>query len=130
MDHCAQRGATLHSDGEGTTVSVGRRGEQCAVDYLVGRGWRIVERNWYCRHSELDIIAEDPNEELVFVEVKYRRSVAHGSGTEAVTAAKLKRMRIAAATWLSEYSRGDSVIRFDVIDVGPDGVRAHLEGVE
>ena len=112
-----------------STVGVGRQGENLAGEYLVNQGWRIVERNWHCRFAELDIIALDPAGEMVFVEVKYRRDTAHGTGVEAVTQTKLRRMRLAAGKWLAEQQRGVDVVRFDVIDVGPAGVREHVVGV-
>ena len=112
-----------------STVGVGRQGENLAGEYLVNQGWRIVERNWHCRFAELDIIALDPAGEMVFVEVKYRKDTAHGTGVEAVTQTKLRRMRLAAGKWLAEQHRGVDVVRFDVIDVGPAGVREHVVGV-
>lgn len=112
-----------------STVRVGRRGEALAGEYLVERGWQIVERNWHCRFAEVDIIAVDPGGELVFVEVKYRTSTSHGTGVEAVTPAKLRRMRLAAGKWLADRRRNVDVVRFDVIDVGPAGLREHLVGV-
>lgn len=112
-----------------STVGVGRQGENLAGEYLVNQGWRIVERNWHCRFAELDIIALDPAGEMVFVEVKYRKDTVHGTGVEAVTQTKLRRMRLAAGKWLAEQQRGVDVVRFDVIDVGPAGVREHVVGV-
>ncbi|CAQ04773.1 YraN family protein [Corynebacterium urealyticum] len=112
-----------------STVGVGRQGENLAGEYLVNQGWRIVERNWHCRFAELDIIALDPAGEMVFVEVKYRKDTVHGTGVEAVTQTKLRRMRLAAGKWLAEQQRGVDVVRFDVIDVGPGGVREHVMGV-
>lgn len=112
-----------------STVGVGRQGEALAGEFLVNQGWTIVERNWHCRFAELDIIALDPAGEMVFVEVKYRKDTAHGTGVEAVTQTKLRRMRLAAGKWLAEQQRGVDVVRFDIIDVGPAGVREHVVGV-
>lgn len=112
-----------------STVGVGRHGEALAGEYLANNGWTIVERNWHCRFAELDIIALDPAGEMVFVEVKYRKDTTHGTGVEAVTPTKLRRMRLAAGKWLAEQQRGVDVVRFDVIDVGPAGVREHVVGV-
>ncbi len=54
---------------------VGLLGENTAVRFLRLQGWRIVERNWRMGRYELDIVARD-GEELVFVEVKTRKSYA------------------------------------------------------
>src|SRR5699024_4616318 len=69
-----------------------------------------------------------PAGEMVFVEGKYRKDTTHGTGVEAVTPTKLRRMRLAAGKWLTEQQRGVDVVRFDVIDVGPAGVREHAVG--
>ena len=64
---------------------------------------RILARNWRCRYGELDVIATDPSgRTLVFVEVKTRTGDGFGGLPEAVTAAKVKRIRRLAALWLAE----------------------------
>jgi putative endonuclease len=49
---------------------VGRVGEAIAVEYLKKQGWRIVERNHWQTFGELDIVCQDLEQTLVFVEVK------------------------------------------------------------
>ncbi len=51
--------------------NVGKWGENLAVEYLYGKGYAIVERNWHCNKYEIDIIAMFRNR-IVFVEVKTR----------------------------------------------------------
>ena len=51
---------------------VGGQKETLAVLFLEKQGFRILDRNYYTRHGELDIVAMD-GEYLVFAEVKYRR---------------------------------------------------------
>ena len=51
---------------------LGKLGEQLARDFLIAKGYQILEQNWSCGHKEIDIIAMDGNE-LVIVEVKTRR---------------------------------------------------------
>ena len=48
--------------------SFGERGEVIAWDYLMRRGYRIVEKNYRCKLGEIDIIAEK-NNRLAFIEV-------------------------------------------------------------
>lgn len=52
---------------------VGRIGEDIAVEYLKNQGYRIVERNHRQTFGELDIVCQDPDRTLVFVEVKTMR---------------------------------------------------------
>lgn len=117
-----------------TTTSQGRNGEEMAWQHLQDQGWILLDRNWHCRYSEIDLVCSDPQGELVVVEVKYRQSTQWGGGIEAVTKEKLRRLRLAASLWLSAHNRDENsrewIVRFDVIDVGPDGVRKHLQGVE
>ena len=54
-------------------IQRGRRGEEEAAGFLLGKGYSILERNWRYGHREIDIIAADRGM-IVFVEVKYRRS--------------------------------------------------------
>jgi len=36
---------------------LGKKGEQIAVDYLIKKGYKILERNWRFQKAEIDIIA-------------------------------------------------------------------------
>jgi putative endonuclease len=96
------------------THELGRHGEQLAVDYLRAAGFKILERNWYCPEGEIDILARD-GPVLVVVEVKTRSGRSHGTAFEAVTAAKLARLRTLAAKWLSDQPEWFSAIRIDVV---------------
>ncbi len=60
---------------------LGRWGEDLAAEFLEGKGYRIVDRNWKCRFGELDLVAEGGGF-LCFVEVKLRRlePLRHGGG--------------------------------------------------
>lgn len=52
---------------------LGKNGENLAVNFLEGKGYQIIARNWRCGSNELDIVALD-GDTLVFVEVKTRHS--------------------------------------------------------
>ncbi|MEU8250359.1 YraN family protein [Nonomuraea sp. NPDC048916] len=93
---------------------LGKHGEQLAVDYLKSEGMTIIERNWRCRHGEIDIIAED-GPTLVVVEVKTRSGRSHGTALESVQPVKLARLRLLAAKWLTGQPRAFPAVRVDVI---------------
>ena len=95
---------------------LGRDGEEIAVVYLQAAGLQVLERNWRCRWGEIDIVALD-GDCLVVCEVKTRRSVAAGGPLEAVTPAKLGRLRRLTAAWLAAQDRHFPQIRIDVIGV-------------
>ncbi|GAB2963492.1 YraN family protein [Nonomuraea fastidiosa] len=95
---------------------LGKRGEHLAAAYLKSQGMLVLERNWRCRHGEIDIIAEE-GRTLVVAEVKTRSSRSHGSALESVSRVKLARLRMLAAMWLAGQSRSYESVRVDVIAV-------------
>ena len=96
--------------------------EERVADYLSLQGYVILEMNYRTRYSEIDVIAQD-KEELVFIEVKYRKTKHSGDPLEAVTAGKIKRIRNAALYYLRDngYSIDRTNIRFDAIGISGDG---------
>lgn len=70
------------------TYDVGRKGEKIAIDYLIKQKYIILERNFYTRFSEIDIIAKK-NETYYFIEVKTRTGIEKGKPYEAVDKRKL-----------------------------------------
>lgn len=99
-----------------TAAALGSGGERAAADFLLGRGYHILERNFRCRGGEVDLIALDGGV-LVFIEVKVRRTLSRGAPIEAVTAIKQARVRRAAQEYLTFCGRIFQRIRFDVISV-------------
>jgi putative endonuclease len=93
---------------------LGREGEQAAVDYLTGQGFRILDRNWRCAEGEIDIVAADKRC-LVVCEVKTRSGTRYGTPLEAVGRAKRARLRRLAAQWLNAHGIRFGEIRIDVI---------------
>ena len=93
----------------------GKLGEELAVDYLTGKGYEILERNWRNIHKEIDIIAKD-GKFLVIVEVKTRQTDEYGEPDVAVTRKK-QRMLIAAANAYITRKGLDMETRFDIISI-------------
>ncbi|HEY5515801.1 MAG TPA: YraN family protein [Pengzhenrongella sp.] len=96
--------------------AVGRYGETVAARYLLGEGWRVLDRNWRGPDGELDIVALHADA-LVVVEVKTRRGLGYGHPAEAVTPRKLARLRRLTAQWLAAHDVHPRSIRIDVIAV-------------
>jgi putative endonuclease len=95
---------------------LGKRGEDIANEYLLTRGYEVIERNWRCRAGEIDIVARQ-GQSLVVVEVKARSSLSAGHPFEAITAAKLARLRSLAGLWCAAQPRAFSSVRIDAIAV-------------
>jgi len=97
-------------------ISLGRKGEEFAAQYLMKSGYRIVERNFRVRSGEIDIIAND-GEYLVFVEVKTRSSIRFGTPADAVTSHKQQQIIKTALVYMSQHNLHDFPVRFDVMAV-------------
>jgi putative endonuclease len=95
---------------------LGRRGENLATDHLLATGYSIIERNWRCSQGEIDIVAFR-NGEIVFVEVKTRSSLAYGHPLEAITVAKLARLRRLAGAWCRAHPDVRAEVRIDAIAI-------------
>lgn len=98
---------------------LGKQGEELAVQILEGRGYVILERRYRTRFGEIDIIAE-VNGELVFVEVKARRTAAFGDASESVPFWKQRRIAAMALDYLAWAGRLNDRCRFDVVAI--DGI--------
>lgn len=92
---------------------LGKKGEEAAVAYLEKIGYEILERNWFFRKYEIDIIARN-SDYIVFAEVKARTSVEWGKPEDAISKAKMKRMIEAADFYLIEHDINQPA-RFDVL---------------
>jgi len=100
----------------------GNRGEQFAVEYLVSRGFEIIERNFRIRGGEIDIIAIeiDPRTEektLVFLEVKTRSSGDYGTPLEAIGYYKLRALIKATQFYKMKHPRLPDLMRIDAVSV-------------
>lgn len=111
---------------------LGRSGEWVAADFLEDKGIRVIDSNWRCPGGEIDIVALD-GAELVIVEVKTRRSRRYGDPLEALTRAKLLRLRTLAVLWARAHQHIIGTIRIDAVGIIMDGVNPpsidHLKGV-
>ncbi|MGL5829060.1 MAG: YraN family protein, partial [Angustibacter sp.] len=95
---------------------LGSFGEELAEQHLVAQGYQVLDRNWRCELGEVDIILRDGNC-LVFCEVKTRSSARFGSPLEAITVAKLRRLRRLAAHWLVLSGLNPPEVRIDIVGV-------------
>lgn len=108
---------------------IGRRGEQTAAAYLKKKHYSIVGMNYSCRFGEIDVIAED-REHIVFVEVKMRKNADFAEAREFVTAAKQRRVTVAAEMWL-QNNPSEKQPRFDVIEIyGENGTVKEINHIE
>ena len=98
-------------------VTLGEIGENLACDELERRGYAIVARRYRRRGGEIDIVATD-GPTVVFVEVKTRAGVEFGSGADAITWTKRRRMTATAIDFLMRHGLTSRPCRFDVVSIG------------
>ncbi len=106
-----------------STKAIGDLGEDLAAEYLEAKGYRILDRNYRFSREEIDLVCFEPYEdytkggELVFVEVKTRRSDAFGRPEESVDRLKQEAIFRTAEAYLHERKLEGSACRFDVIAI-------------
>ncbi|MDM1293826.1 YraN family protein [Sphingobacterium sp. N143] len=108
-------------------LEIGADGEQMAMEYLIGKGCKIVLRNWRFKNLEVDLIVMDQRT-LVFVEVKTRSRTEFGLPQEFVDVQKQRRLIRAAQAYILKTAYIGEV-RFDVIAVkkGPEIELTHIK---
>lgn len=98
-----------------SSVELGKKGEDIAAAYLIKEGYKILARNWFWDHKEIDIIARQ-EDEIVIVEVKTREGDYFEEPWEAVSSRKVRNLVEAADSWLIQ-NKIDSDTRFDVVSI-------------
>ncbi len=105
-------------------MTLGRRGEDVACEFLINKGHIIVDRNFRAGHLEIDIISLDGNG-VHFVEVKSRVAPVAVSPEENVTVSKQRKVADAALRYLhtakDKRISTELDVNFDVVAVTFDG---------
>lgn len=106
-----------------------RSGEEIATQYLRKLGYKIIDRNFRARNTELDIVAIHKNI-LIFVEVKTRTSNKFGTPLEQITYWKLKSLVKAAQHYKISHSNLPEAMRIDAISILMGGSKPEIEHVQ
>lgn len=94
---------------------VGTAYEQKACTFIEEEGMEVVETNYRTRIGEIDIIARD-KEELVFLEVKYRKDRSHGGAEYAIPRSKQRTIIQVAKVYIKMHHLPmNSFYRFDAV---------------
>jgi putative endonuclease len=97
-------------------LTTGRRGELAALLLLTAKGYRLRHRNWIGPRGEVDLVF-DCRDEVVFVEVKTRRSRSFGGAAAAVDSRKRASMIHTAGAYLGRFNLWERPSRFDVVTI-------------
>lgn len=104
----------------------GNIAEDQATQYLKEKGYKILARNFAGKTGEIDIIAQDKQNTIIFVEVKQRKTNLFGGGLAAVNKAKQRRITLTAASYIKKTKISYTALRFDIITITA-GVLQHYE---
>ena len=97
-----------------------------AEEYLLEKGYKILERNFRNRSGEIDLIAKKDGQ-IHFIEVKYRSTAVFGSPLEAVDFRKQNQIRKVAMYYLMVNKLSEwTPCQFDVIAFEGEDM-THLE---
>ena len=107
-------------------MTLGRRGEDLTCAYYQKSGYRLLDRNYIYRvgrqTGEIDLIFVRARE-LVFVEVKTRRSGKFGSAVEAVDINKQRKLVKTTKLYLQQHpAYANYAYRIDVATVDIDNL--------
>ena len=97
----------MHNRGKGDLY------ETKTIEYIESLDFNVLDRNYYSRFGELDIIAKDENT-LVFIEVKYRSNGNYGHPSESIHYYKRRNIINTAMWYMKDKRLCDYNVRFDV----------------
>lgn len=98
------------------TQQQGLQAEDRAAQYLQEASYRIIQRNFRCRLGEIDVIAMSPAHQLVFVEVRSRKTADYGGAAASISRAKQQRIVRCAQVFLHCHPQyATFAMRFDAV---------------
>lgn len=80
---------------------LGKFGESVAALYFKNKGYEILDRNFYCRYGEIDIVAIKDGK-LFFIEVKTRTNLVFGEIENSISDFKLNRLKNSIESYLEK----------------------------
>lgn len=98
-----------------TTVQIGKRGEDLALEYLLERGLLLMDRNWRNRHREIDLVMLGADGVRI-IEVRSLCAPVLLSPSDTV-GAKKQRLLIKAAVSYVKRKKISLEVHFDIVSV-------------
>jgi len=95
---------------------IGKFGETLAKNYLLKKGYRIIDTNVKISFQEIDIICFLKGE-YIFVEVKTRTTDSYGQAEEAVDKRKLNNLKKAILIYFQNKNLYIENVRIDIIAI-------------
>ena len=110
-------------------ISIGQQAEQLAKQHLENQGFILLEKNFYSRMGEIDLIMRDADT-TVFVEVRYRKSGSHGLPLETITQTKQRKIKLTAQSYLAKHSLENIACRFDTVGLSGNITSPAIEWIK
>jgi len=107
---------------------LGKKGELLAVNFLIDKGYTILERNFRFDRAEIDIIAKQ-KDTLAIVEVKTRSTKDFGNPQDFVKPKQIKNLVKAVNEYIVTKNLNIDV-RFDIIAIIKQGKAVTIEHLE
>lgn len=85
-----------------TNRVIGSQGESIAQNKLKNLGYTFVDKNFYTRYGEIDLIMRK-DKDIYFFEVKYRKNSEFGFGEEAISKYKIEKLRKSIEIWVTKH---------------------------
>lgn len=103
----------------------GKLGEQIAVDFLLKKGYKILQKNYRYQKAEIDVIAEKDSIVSV-VEVKSRTGDFLETVSKTINQRKINLIVMAANQYILDRNL-DVELRFDIILIRKKGATFEIE---
>jgi putative endonuclease len=93
----------------------GRWAEQTALEYLLSKKLKLLDKNFRSAFGEIDLIMQDKNI-ILFIEVRYRSSNHFHTALESINRKKCDRIISTSYQYLTENRSASQLdCRFDVV---------------
>ena len=101
---------------------LGLAAEDAVAAWLTAAGWRVIRRRARSAGGgEVDLVALDPGETLVAIEVRARRTGRSGPAATTVDARRVRRLGRTLAAVAAECGEPHRGLRVDLVSVEPSG---------
>lgn len=100
------------------TLIIGKQIENQVCKYLIAQNLYLITQNFRWKGGEIDIIMQDSADNLIFIEVRYRKNAEYGSAMETVSISKQRKIYHTAQVFLQQHPEfHDYNLRFDIVAV-------------
>ena len=113
-------------------MSLGSDGEALARKYLEEKGYELIKENYRFERAEIDLVMKNEKlKQLVFIEVKTRKTKSFGEPQEAVNEPKqLQLIKSAEGFMMNNIGYEDYEKRFDVIAIYIENGKENINHLE